>query len=149
MERISQGKKAVLKLLETREISEIPELLDNCEEVSVLESEKLRKINFQEFYETIGISGLFEYRSVIVSEIIENNTEGAYNYYIDLVREEIDKIANNDNRIKAQIGLILLQAELYKSAGKDEQYNEAINDATEYAENMNLISIVTTFKNIA
>jgi hypothetical protein len=45
-------------------------------------------------------------------------------------------VAQQEDYIRAQIGLILATALIYRDAGKGEHYTEALMDALEYAANM-------------
>ncbi len=86
MERISQGTKAMPQLLKTREISEIPELLDNCEEIKKLETEKMDELENKEKIPQVkqGVDFVFEQNP----ELEKIGTKEQYSQYLDIVFPE-------------------------------------------------------------
>ena len=133
-----------------------PESLDNCEEIKDYESLKLtiesispsviEKIYTQ--LQVPQVPELLEHKAELLSEIATDNLEGKYAYCMNKINSEIDKFPDGDERIRAQIGLILLQAELYKTANNMIRYKEALLDAIDYADGVGFFDLAGDIEKI-
>lgn len=125
------------------------ESLDNCEEIKKTESTKIKTESVNEsplekMYTQLGVPTvpeLLEHKAEILSEIAMDNLEGNYAYCMNIINSKIDLLPDGDERIRAQIGLILLQAELYKTAGNMIRYKEALLDAMDYADGVGFFQL--------
>ena len=70
------------------------------------------------------------------AEKSEDEFKGHITDYQDLSAQEIDKIQDQNLYPKAQIGLIIASAGIYHTAGRFQNYQEAMEDAITYADNM-------------
>lgn len=76
-----------------------------------------------------------------IVEALKNGDNKPYEEYIEKLRVSIDTITNTDERARAQIELIITQAGFYKDAEDMAAYTEALDDALDYAEGMQMFDL--------
>ncbi len=107
------------------------QLLNLSKELGFVENEELLAIRNQLVYE----KGFAE------------NTD-KYIEWLDKSEATINHIDNPISYSKAQIGLILTTAMLYKNFGENDAYNDSIDEAINYALNMGFDEIAEKIENL-
>ncbi|MBP6912499.1 MAG: hypothetical protein KBB86_01040 [Candidatus Pacebacteria bacterium] len=102
------------------------------------------ELGFVEDDKLTALKNFFDYRKGFAEEankylLIQWSTEAG---------SMVEKISDSSEYAKAQIGLMLSAAIIYKNFGENEAYADNINDAIEYAYNIGLDDIVTKLESL-
>lgn len=101
-----------------------------------------KELGFIEDQEALAIRNSFEYEK----SFAENTDK--YIEWLDKSEATINHIADPINYSKAQIGLILTTAMLYKNFGENDAYNDSIDEAINYALNMGFDEVAEKLENL-